>query len=167
MIANLAEVMRGHEHFLAQNERLVNDALATAGRHAVQHVQQHATFKRRTGKLQDKTQASNVVRTRGGKLIRVFNPLRYAASIDSGSKPHVIRPSAARGFIGPLQDGQSRRGRGRKFLRFQVAGRWVFARKVNHPGTKPYKFLYRATHSAHRVMGDYLRREATQIAKRF
>lgn len=149
MIVNFDEVVRGHRHFLAQHQRMVEDALRTAGKHAVDHVQKHATFKRRTGRLQDKTQASRVVRTSGGRLIRVFNPLRYAAAIDTGSKRHVIE------------------ARRRKALRFMVGGRLVFRRRVMHPGTRPYKFLFRATHSAHRAMGDYLKREMTEIARRF
>jgi hypothetical protein len=149
MLVNFDEVVRAHRHFLAQNERAIEQSLTIAGRHGVDHVQKYPKFQRRTGKLQDKTQASRVIRTSGGKLIRLMNPLRYAAAIDTGSKPHDIKP------------------RRRKFLRFTVRGKLVFARKVRHPGTKPYKFLWRATHSAHRVMGDYLRREMTSIAKRF
>lgn len=150
MIVNLGEVLRAHEHVLAQHARAVDKALDTVGRHAVEHVQKYATFQRRTGKLQDTTKASRVIRTAGGKLIRITNPQKYAPAIDTGAKPHVIRP------------------RRRTFLRFVGRdGRLVFARKVNHPGNKPYKFGWRATHSAHRVLGDYLRREMTSIAKRF
>jgi hypothetical protein len=149
MLVNLDEVIRGHRHFLARNERAIDQALTTAGRHGVDHVQKNPKFQRRTGKLQDKTTASRIIRTSGGKLIRLMNPLPYAAAIDTGSKAHNIKP------------------RRRKFLRFTVRGKLVFARSVRHPGTKPYKFLWRATHSAHRVMGEDLRRQMTDIAKRF
>ncbi|MER7135405.1 hypothetical protein ABT358_02530 [Streptomyces sp. NPDC000341] len=43
-----------------------------------------------------------------------------------GTRPHVIRPRRA------------------SVLRFEVGGRVVFARKVNHPGTRANNFLGRA-----------------------
>lgn len=51
----------------------------------------------------------------------------YAAYVNDGTRPHVIRPK--------------RRG-GR--LRFNVGGRVVYARVVNHPGTRARPFLDRA-----------------------
>ncbi|MDK1473610.1 hypothetical protein QNO07_09280 [Streptomyces sp. 549] len=47
-----------------------------------------------------------------------------------GTRPHVIRPRRA------------------KALRFRVGGRTVFARVVNHPGTKPNDFLSKALREA-------------------
>lgn len=46
--------------------------------------------------------------------------------VNDGTRPHVIRPRA------------------KQVLRFQVGGRTVFAKVVNHPGTKPNPFLDRA-----------------------
>lgn len=46
--------------------------------------------------------------------------------VNDGTRPHIIRPRRARA------------------LRFTVNGRVVFARVVNHPGTKPRPFLDRA-----------------------
>jgi hypothetical protein len=43
-----------------------------------------------------------------------------------GTRPHVIR------------------ARNAKALRFEMEGRIVFARKVNHPGTRPNNFMARA-----------------------
>ena len=149
MITNLNEVRRGHDHFLAGNQRLVDDSENIAGRHALQYVQQHSDFTRRTGKLQDRT-TYRLVRTSGGKLLRIANPLPYAAAIDTGSKAHWIYP---------------KRG---QFLMFRGrSGGMVFARKVHHPGTRPYKFLYNAADSAYRVLGQDLRRGMTEIARRF
>ena len=51
---------------------------------------------------------------------------RYAGFVHEGTRPHVIFPRRARA------------------LRFNVAGRTVFAAKVNHPGTKPRPFLREA-----------------------
>lgn len=43
--------------------------------------------------------------------------VNYADAVESGTKPHVIRPKRAR------------------VLRFTASGAVVFARRVNHPGT--------------------------------
>lgn len=50
----------------------------------------------------------------------------YAAPVHEGARPHVIRPRNARA------------------LRFEVEGRVVFARRVNHPGNRPNRFLAQA-----------------------
>ena len=47
----------------------------------------------------------------------------YSLAVHNGTRPHVILP---------------RRG---QYLRFQVGGRTVYARRVNHPGTRPRPFL--------------------------
>ena len=48
---------------------------------------------------------------------------RYAGVVERGSAPHVIVP------------------RRRKALRFKGTGGVVFAKRVNHPGTKPQPFM--------------------------
>ena len=48
----------------------------------------------------------------------VYSPLPYAAPVEFGTKPRIIRPRHAR------------------FLRFTVGGRVIFARSVRFPGTK-------------------------------
>lgn len=55
----------------------------------------------------------------------------YAAPVHEGARPHVIRPRHAR------------------VLRFEVEGRVVFARRVNHPGQRAQPFL---TNAVHRVV---------------
>lgn len=50
----------------------------------------------------------------------------YAGFVHDGTRPHVIRPKNA------------------QVLRFMVGGRVVFARVVNHPGTRARPFLDRA-----------------------
>ena len=56
----------------------------------------------------------------------VGSDVEYAAMVNDGTRPHVIR------------------SRTKQVLRFQVGGRVVFARVVNHPGTKARPFLDRA-----------------------
>jgi hypothetical protein len=49
----------------------------------------------------------------------------YAQIVSSGSRPHIIRPRFA------------------KVLRFVIAGRVIYTRRVNHPGTRPDPYLTR------------------------
>lgn len=49
-----------------------------------------------------------------------------ALFLNDGTKPHVILPKGA------------------GMLRFQVNGRWVSTRKVNHPGTRARPFMLNA-----------------------
>ena len=57
----------------------------------------------------------------------------YSAFVHQGTKPHVIRPRNA------------------SALKFQMDGRTVFAKSVNHPGTRPRPFL---TKAVERVLGS-------------
>jgi len=63
----------------------------------------------------------------GGAGVNVAstNAKGYAQYVSSGTRPHVILP---------------KRG---KALRFVIAGRTVFARRVNHPGTRANPYLTR------------------------
>lgn len=54
------------------------------------------------------------------------SPLKYYPFVTNGTRPHLITPKS------------------RKVLRFSAGGSIVFARSVNHPGTKPNKFDRRA-----------------------
>lgn len=65
----------------------------------------------------------------GGSEIRidVVAYVSYAYDVHEGTPPHVIRPTG-----------------GRKFLKFEVGGRTVFAREVHHPGTDARPYLSRA-----------------------
>lgn len=58
--------------------------------------------------------------------VTVGSDVEYAAMVNDGTRPHVIRPRNAR------------------VLRFRVGGQVVFARVVNHPGTRARPFLDRA-----------------------
>lgn len=68
----------------------------------------------RTGALRASVKASQS----GPLAWRIASPLTYAPMVESGTRPHVIRPRRA------------------KILAFTVGGTRVFARAVNHPGTK-------------------------------
>lgn len=147
-LVNLTEVRQRHDHFLAQNERMLDAASEVAGKHSIDHVQRYPKFKPRTGRLQ-RGQRYGVKRLSSGRLLNLYNDVPYANPIDKGSRPHIIRPRRARA------------------LRFIWHGELRFFAKVNHPGNRPYKFAYRAWRSAYRVEGDYLARRMAELATRF
>lgn len=59
-----------------------------------------------------------------GTMVEVRADAPHSAVLEGGSSPHTIRPARTGGV-----------------LRFRVGGRVVFARKVEHPGTRPYHIL--------------------------
>lgn len=63
----------------------------------------------------------------------------YAEAVHDGTRPHPIRPRAAR-------PGKPKKNGGQKptYLRFEIGGRVVYAREVWHPGTRARPFLDRA-----------------------
>ena len=56
----------------------------------------------------------------------IGSDVEYAAFVNDGTRPHVIR------------------ARNAQVLRFRVGGRVVYAKAVNHPGTRAKPFLDRA-----------------------
>lgn len=89
----------------------------------------------RTGRLRSSIRAEppRFFSLRGS--VTVGSDLEYAAAVNDGTRPHVIRPRRA------------------KVLRFSVGGQVVFARLVNHPGTKGTKFLDKALEDVARARG--------------
>ena len=73
----------------------------------------------------------------------VGSDVEYAAMVNDGTRPHIIRPRRAQA------------------LRFRVGGRIVFARVVHHPGTKPNPFLDRALREVAAARGYSFRHTAT------
>jgi len=91
-----------------------------------------------------------IVRTCWGRIHTLSNDKPYGDAIDSGARPHVIVPRKA------------------KLLRFIGRdGRTVFAKRVNHPGNRPYKFMFFATDAADRVFRQDMAHRMSAIASRF
>jgi phage gpG-like protein len=59
----------------------------------------------------------------GGTVARIGSPVEYAAAVELGTKPHIIEPKNA------------------EALKFEIGGKTVFAKRVNHPGTQAHPFL--------------------------
>lgn len=78
-------------------------------------------FKNQTGNLR----RSIFKEVRGAEYGRVYvsSDAPYAEGVEKGTKPHVIRPKNG------------------KHLVFKAGGKTIFAKKVNHPGSKPYPFM--------------------------
>lgn len=76
----------------------------------------------RTGNLRKSIHMRQGLRGRV-QYVSVGSNLKYAAAHHEGTKPHEITGSVGR------------------IMRFNVGGTVVYARKVNHPGTKPRKYL--------------------------
>jgi hypothetical protein len=87
-----------------------------------------------TGKLaqaikEDPIQVDGPFRVTGG----VTSHAPYSAFVHQGTRPHVIKPRNA------------------SALKFQAGGKTVFAKSVNHPGTRARPFL---TNAVARVLRD-------------
>lgn len=91
---------------------------------------------RRTGNL-----ARSIQFELTGMAVRVGSDDPIAKIMEFGSRPHVIQP------------------RSKRVLRFQSGGQVRFSRKVNHPGTRAYRFLRGALEAKQ----DYLSRLARSM----
>lgn len=77
------------------------------------------SFKNQTGDLR----RSITRRVEGPQKGIIFTDVKYAPYVEFGTKPHVITP------------------KNKKMLAFKSGGRLIFAKKVNHPGTKAYNYM--------------------------
>lgn len=93
--------------------------LQQAGQGSLQRIKSGIYWTNRTGKT-----AASFVLSRvkvGHWVLRSSN--KVARYLESGTKAHTIRPKS------------------KSVLRFQSGGGLVFAKKVNHPGTKPIGYV--------------------------
>lgn len=149
-VESCVRMTRQHEWFLAENQRIITESLQYGGDQGVAQVQTSPGFKPQTGKLQRATKAK-VVRLGSGCVLKMSNSRPYAAAIDRGAKAHLISPKRPGGrlrFRGP-------------------GGGFVYARRVRHPGNKPYRFLQRATLTASNKFESQFERRISAIAARF
>lgn len=145
---NLDQLQSAHKSFASQHRTMVLGEASDAARHIESHVLQAPLFKPRTRKLQLGTRGS-VIALAGTVKVRGQNRTAYAGFIEYGTRPHVIRARRA------------------QYLRFMWRGKLTFRKSVNHPGTRPYKFLYRAVNSAARICQQGLTQGMARIARSF
>ena len=112
----------------AELNRTMRNASRTELREASRQVVNRAKILApvRTGRLRSSIRAEPPVFFSLRGKVSVGSDLEYAAAVNDGSRPHIIRPRRA------------------QVLRFSVGGRIVFAKVVHHPGTKGTHFLDRA-----------------------
>lgn len=89
-----------------------------------------------TGELRRKTGVSVTSESANQIRAEAVIDVEYAEVVIHGSRPHVIRP------------------RTKKALAFQMGGKTIVVRKVNHPGTKANEFFQQIVQR----WGDYLGR---------
>ncbi len=146
---NLATIRQGHKMVVAKTNGAIAEVAQQAGEQAVAYAKSHPRFTPRSGDLQ-RANEYRVVRTPGGRIVKVRNAKSYAAAIDKGARPHDIHPKV-----------------GNEYLHFKGKFGWVRTRRVKHPGNKPYRFLHSATLVAGRAMGPKLGVKMARIAKQF
>lgn len=152
---NLAALKRAHAKLLRDNAEAHTEALREAGEYAKQHVKTKSKFQRRsqTNSVKDATEY-RIVRLHSGRLLKIWNEKKVdgydvSAGLEHGTKPHTIT------------------ARNAKALRFEVGGQVLFRVTVHHPGTKRYKFLFKAVNAAHRHVGPRLFRRLEAAARKF
>ena len=146
---NLTIIRQGHKAVIAKTNTAIAEVAVETGQAAVAYANSHPRFTPRSGDLQ-RANEYRVVRTPGGRIVRVLNKKKYAAAIDQGARPHDIHPKV-----------------GHEYLHFKGKFGWVRTRRVKHPGNKPYRFLHGATLAAGRAMGPKLGAKMARIAKQF
>ncbi len=121
-LQNAGEVERFLEAQGRKFKRVPEQAVKKATALALRNIKNDAKSKglRKTGTYVRSMSMEVKDQGRGGWAGRVGTWINYALGLEKGTKPHVITP------------------RRRRALRFVVGGREVFARRVNHPGTRAY-----------------------------
>jgi len=84
-------------------------------------------------------------RPHGGNGFKVMVNSSYGVFVDQGTRPHVIVP------------------RRKKMLAFQKDGRWIFAKRVNHPGTKAQPFFTNAVEGSESYANTQLKKAMDNI----
>ena len=67
----------------------------------------------------------------------IYPTVKYALPVHEGRKPSTIYP------------------RRKKVLRFKINGKWIFAKKINHPGSKANKFVDRTVRKSDRPINNF------------
>lgn len=144
---------------IASLHRLETDILAATKQAFGQSVAYAAELARTTTTFKDGPAATlrNSIR-RGSRgewsafVIAGGGRAQHALFVEAGTRPHDIRPKR----VGTVS---SRRSAGKTMphvLRFQIAGRWVSAKVVHHPGTKPTHFMLDARDQAETALARFV-----------
>lgn len=150
-ILNLPQIKRAHSRFLQANTGALSTELTHAREYGESYAKRYPRFiPRHHDGLREATKGT-VVRRVGGGIVRLSNAKKYAAAIDQGARPHDIFP---------------RHGNRLVFF-WAKKNKWVRAKRVKHPGNKPYRFLHGATIAMGREFGVRMKARMNQVAKKF
>lgn len=128
------------------------------------HARSEHPHTRRTGRLTSPAELRGELRYADsmGAWGYLTNYTPYGAYVEYGTKAHRIYPKAQHGLIGPTREGQTRRATGKGphehivgrgiALRFRIGGSIVFARYVDHPGSRALPFMQPAAEYAGLVL---------------
>lgn len=142
---DVSGLIRGWDRAVRALADRVTRSAEVAAKEGAEFAKTFGTFKDRTGQTRRMTRGVPIIRSRWVGSAWLESRVPHASILDGGSRPHEIRPrppNTVLRFIG--RDGST-----------------VFARKVNHPGTKPYGYMGAGALKAERV----LEREARIGAK--
>lgn len=149
-IEGIDELERAWDESVRELGAGVRKATVLAAKEGADEGRRAATWKDRTGEAR-KTITSKLVKDTFGQVeADIIAPLFYHPFLDAGTRPHEILPVRAR------------------FLRFIASdGVLVFARRVQHPGTKGDGFAGKMYLKAERVLRAELELVVARVAERW
>lgn len=140
-----------HERARKQHVEAEADAMQRAGEAAAANVRTMSRFKRRSAQsLKDATK-HRVIRSAGGRILRLTWPKQYASYLEHGTRPHPIDPVRAPRLV----------------FFWERFGCWVSLKHVDHPGTRATHFGTHARKAAYYEMGQRLRFGMRRVSSRF
>lgn len=154
--AQIQAVMKDFKHYPKQ----VQDAIKMASKESASNIGRSAKITLGSGRYpytNGELAQSIHVQQRSGGLLGVIVPPNgavvgtrkpYAASVEMGSRPHIIRPRNKKflawqvrgGFMGTNTPLWVSRKTGRQ-IKDRKNALWAFVTMVNHPGNKPKPYL--------------------------
>lgn len=132
---NLDEFRREVDRASRELSDGIRRGVAAACAEGAEEARSTHRFQNRTHALEGSIRGFVEVSTPGGASGVIEAAAQHASFVDGGTPAHEIRPRDPGGV-----------------LAFQAGGRTVFARSVQHPGTRPDGFMGRAYHKAERVL---------------
>ena len=134
---NIGAVKKDHRRFMEANRSMVMREMRKAGEVAVRVAkigagQVGVGLRVRTGKLRKATKYK-VIQLAGGARVRVSNAVKYAPYLEFGTKAHVIEAKNAKAL---------------RFMFPQFSGKYIYRKRVMHPGNPAYKWLWTGVNDA-------------------
>jgi len=144
---DMAKMVKAFEHMPEETTRQLGLGVKIAVRDIKRYASEHHRYTSRSGLLENQGLYSEVDGLTG--TISLNGNIPYAMAVHQGSRPHRIRP------------------RKKRALRWQTNGEgFRFAKGVNHPGSKPDQFLYKAAKANKKHIGDVMKKRVDMALKK-